>query len=152
MQFPIATGKNLLRQTITVPAELEGPYKIVFVAFQRWHQSLIDSWLPAIAQLERKYPTLRHYELPVLPGMNVISRTFINEGMRAGIPDPVARATTITLYVDKVAFLQSLGLSDDNNIHVMLLDQNGRILWHATGGFSPETAQSLEKSMQKLAV
>ncbi len=100
MQFPTMSGDDLLRRRVTIPAGLEGRLNLVLIAFQRWHQDLIDGWLPAVAQLEARHPELRHYELPVLPTMGWLSRTFINEGMRAGIPDQHTRAATITLYTE----------------------------------------------------
>ncbi len=82
MQFPTISGQDLLRRKVTLPSGLEGQLNLVLVAFQRWHQTLIDSWLPAVNELEDHYPGLRHYELPVLARMDLLARTFINEGMR----------------------------------------------------------------------
>jgi hypothetical protein len=149
MQFPVTSGKNLMRQSVTVPSDLEGQFVLVLVAFQRWHQSRIDTWLPAIAQFEARFAGLRHYELPVLPSMNILSRTFINEGMRAGIPDPVARATTITLYVDMDEFLPALGVSNNDDIHLLLLDRSGEILWRTAGAYSADVAQSLADELMR---
>jgi predicted transcriptional regulator len=63
--------------------------------------------------------------------------------MRAGIPDPVARERTITLYLDKSAFRQALRLLHEDDIHVLLLDRQGRVLWSAEGAFTPEKGESL---------
>jgi hypothetical protein len=150
MQFPAVSGQDLLRRKVTLPAGLEGRLNLVLVAFQRWHQARIDSWLPAVAQLESRYPGLRHYELPVLSNMGLLSRTFINEGMRAGIPDPATRAGTITLYLDKPAFLQTLDLPGDDDIYLLLIDREGTVLWRASGGFTEDAAQSLEAALESL--
>jgi hypothetical protein len=142
MLFPTVSGQDLLRRKVTLPPGLEGELNLVLVAFQRWHQDLIDGWLPAIAQIEAGHPGLRHYELPVLPHMGLLSRTFINEGMRAGIPDHGTRASTITLYVDKAQFMKALELPGDHTIYVFLLDRGGNILWRAAGAF--DAAKGLE--------
>ncbi len=143
MNFPSYIGDDLLRRKVPVPSGFDGQLNIVLVAFQRWHQDLIDSWLPAVAQLEEHDPGLRHYELPVLPSMGWLSRTFINEGMRAGIPDHRTRSTTITLYVDRPAFMRALDLPGDHTIYVLLLDRNGAILWRGAGAFDPAKGQAL---------
>jgi hypothetical protein len=150
MQFPIVSGQDLLRHKVTLPSGLEGRLNIVMIAFQRWHQSLIDGWLPAVTQLEDPHPGLRHYELPVLANRSLLWRTFINEGMRAGIPDPATRAGTITLYLDKANFLKALELPGDDDIYVLLVDRQGAVLWHASGAFEPAKGESLSETLVAL--
>lgn len=65
--------------------------------------------------------------------MNAFSKFFINEGMRAGIPNPKSRERTITLYLDKDDFRAALGLEDEEHIFVLLIDQQGKELWRARG-------------------
>lgn len=151
MQFPTVTGQDLLRRKVTVPTDLEGQLNLVLVAFQRWHQDLVESWLPAVTQLDARYSGLRHYELPVLRRMDLLSRTFINEGMRAGIPSPSIRAGTITLYLDKTDFLKSLDLAGDDDICVMLIDRKGTVLWRGSGAFTSDSAHSLDETLTSLA-
>jgi hypothetical protein len=67
--------------------------------------------------------------------------------MRAGIPDPVARERTITLYVDKDPFRQTLALADEGDIYVLLLDGEGRVLWREEGSFTPAKGESLREAI-----
>lgn len=78
-----------------------------------------------------------------------MARTFINEGMRAGIPDPVARERTITLYVDKRAFREALGLRSEENIYALLLDREGRVLWQAEGVWTAEKGEQLAEVVEQ---
>jgi len=150
MQFPVVTSANLSRHKFTLPADFEGDLNILLIAFQRWHQSAVDTWLPLARQLEQVYEGIRYYELPVIQRMNVLGRTFINGGMRAGIPDPTARARTITLYVDKPAFRRALGLPREEDIYVLLIDRQGKVLWRAEGAFTPDKGESLAAVVQRL--
>jgi hypothetical protein len=97
--------------------------------------------------LERSHPEVRYYELPTIRRLNFLSRRFINEGMRAGIPDPEARERTITLYLDKDLFRQALQLPSEDHIYVMLLDRQGKVLWQAEGTFTLEKGDSLESAV-----
>lgn len=97
MIFPQVSGKNLQRREVHLPQDFEGKCNIVFIAFLRWQQASIDSWMPFVSELERVDPNIRYYELPTIQRLNWFSRTFINEGMRAGIPDNKARAYHHTL-------------------------------------------------------
>jgi hypothetical protein len=119
------------------------------IAFQQWQQSQVDTWIPFARQLEQTDPAVRYYELPTIQRLNVLARTFVNEGMRAGIPDPVARERTITLYLDKRAFREALQLSGEENIYALLLDRQGRVLWQAEGSFTPEKGESLAAAVRK---
>lgn len=148
MQFPVVTGANLLRRKLTLPADFEGELNILLIAFQRWHQSVVDTWVPFVRQLEETQKVLRYYELPVIQRLNVLARTFINEGMRAGIPDPVARDRTITLYVDKAAFRQALELPHEEDIYVLLLDRQGDVLWREEGRFTPGKGEALAAAIR----
>ena len=149
MRLPAVSGSNLQRQRLNLPEDLEGEVNLVLIAFQQWQQRQVDTWLPFARRLEETYPALRYYELPTIQRLNVLARTFINEGMRAGIPDPVARERTITLYVDKGAFREALGLAGEENIYVRLLDRQGRVLWRAEGTFAPEKGESLAEAVEQ---
>jgi len=149
MQFPAARGSNLDRDKLVLPQDFQGELNLVLIAFQQWHQAQVDSWIPFARQLEGSDPGVRYYELPVIRKLNALARTFINEGMRAGIPDPIARERTITLYVDKNEFRQALALPGEDDIYVLLLDRQGRVLWRAEGTFTPEQGESLAAAVRE---
>jgi hypothetical protein len=149
LQFPQVNGDNLQRNNFKLPRDFEGDLNILLIAFQRWQQTAIDTWLPLVQQLERTHEGVRYYELPTIQRLNRLARTFINEGMRAGIPDQTARERTITLYVDKIAFRQALELPHEDDIYVLLVDRQGRVLWRASGPFSSDEGRSLAKSIEE---
>lgn len=150
MQFPAVTGSNLQRKKYDLPQDFQGKINLVFIAFQQWQQSQVDSWLPFAQQLETTYAGLHYYELPTIRRLNLFSRSFINEGMRAGIPNPTARERTITLYVDILQFRDSLGISDEGNIVIFLLDQQDNIIWREYGIFNSKKGESLETCILKI--
>jgi predicted transcriptional regulator len=131
-----------------LPHDFQGERNLVLIAFQQWQQTQVDTWIPFARQLEATYPAVRYYELPTIQRLNTIARTFINEGMRAGIPDQVARERTITLYLDKKAFREALQLPGEDDIYVLLLDRQGRVLWRAEGAFTPDKGESLAAAIR----
>jgi hypothetical protein len=149
MKFPEVIGANLLRQKISLPDDLQGELNILFIAFQQWHQAWVDSWVPTARQLEQAFPGVQFYELPVIWKMNRFSQTFINEGMRAGIPNQTTRQKTITLYTDKGAFRQALDLPNEETIYVLVVDRQGSVLWRTEGAYSEEKGEALTKAIQK---
>lgn len=149
MRFPEVTGSNLLRQKVTLPVDLQGKLKILFIAFQQWQQAWVDSWVSTARQLEQSFPGVQFYEIPVIQKMNILSQTFINEGMRAGIPNPTTRQKTITLYIDKKAFRRALDIPQEETIWVLLLDQEGNVLWRTEGAYSQEQGAALFDVIQE---
>ena len=149
MLFPTVTGANLKREKLSLPNDFAGDFVIALVAFQQWQQSQVDTWIPFAEQLEQDFAGVRYYELPVIRRMNILSRTFINEGMRAGIPNPKSRERTITLYLDKTNFRATLGIPHEQSIYVLLLDSTGRVLWKTEGEFTPEKGKALKTGIEE---
>jgi hypothetical protein len=142
-QFPVVSGFNLERQKFEFPREFEGEFNLVLIPFQRWHQDIVDTWIPTAKKIEAEFPGFIYYELPTLTSMSTLCRTFLNEGMRAGIPDTTARQRTITLYLDKESFRAALDIPSENDIYLFLVDNQGEILWQSAGEFTQEKANSL---------
>lgn len=141
--FPDVSGYNLMREEFFFPKDFQGVYNLVIIPFQQRQQADVNTWIPAAQELERVYTDLVYYELPTIYQLPMLSRTFINEGMRAGIPDQTARERTVTFYLDKSLFKQALGITTEENIQLFLVDREGNILWREEGLFSPEKNQSL---------
>ena len=148
MKFPTITGSNLQRRKFVFPVDFSGRLNIAIIAFQQWQQTQVNTWIPLLEQIEEKYEGVVYYELPVIRRMNILGRTFINEGMRAGIPNKKSRERTVTFYTDKRAFKEALDIPDERNIYVLLVDANGEVLWRTEGILAPDKAEALEKAIQ----
>lgn len=150
IHFPQVSGYNLMREEFIFPEDFQGSYNLVIIPFQQRQQADVNTWIPAAQELERIFPDLVYYELPTIYQLPALSRTFINEGMRAGIPDPTSRERTVTFYLDKSVFKQALGIDTEEEIQLFLVDRQGTILWREEGLFSPEKQQSLLEALEQL--
>ena len=149
MRFPTVKGSNLAGKEFTLPADFEGELNVVALAFQMWHQDEVNTWMPLLEQMEHQVPGLRAYELPVIRSMNRVSQWMIDQGMRGGIPDLATRSRTITLYTDKERFRQALKLSNENHIHVLLVDRRGEVMFRTQGAYRPDTAKELAGAVER---
>jgi hypothetical protein len=120
------------------------------IAFQQVQQFDVNTWLPVAQQLAETYDDLVYYELPTIDRLNPAARAFIDGGMRAGIPDPVARATTITLYLDKPAFRQVLEIPDEESIVVMIINREGEVFWRTDGRATQLAVEELDTTLAEL--
>lgn len=149
-ELPVVTGRNLQRQKKTFPTDFQGTLNLVFIAFLRRHQEVIDEWVPYVERLARENAQLCYYEFPTLSERGPLYRTFLNEGMRAGIPNDAARARTITLYLDKPAFRRALGIPDESQTWLYLFDRSGNVLWRTAGRYSKEKGEALSEAIRQL--
>jgi len=149
MKFPQIIAENLNKEEVLVPDQLQGDPKLVIIAFQQWHQGLVNSWVPFLESLMVKHPTFDYYELPTIRSMNFIYRRFIDGGMRAGIPSRDTRARTITLYIDKDPFKEALDIVTEETIYLYLLNSSGETIWRVEGGLTDEKAGALEREIEE---
>lgn len=150
-QFPHVEGTNLEGDDFALPADFKGAVNVVFVAFKREQQADVDSWTPFMKPVLESRRQLRAYELPVLGRRYRLVRSFIDGGMRRGIPDATVRAATITLYIDKSPFRDALRLHDEERIYVLLVDQQGRVLWRTEGHFDERAGAELVRRIDELS-
>jgi hypothetical protein len=147
MTFPIVSGSNLLRQKKTLPQDFQGRLNLVFIPFQQWQQMEVNSWVPLAGELEEQFENLFYYELPTIQSRNSFYRMFINEGMRAGIPNQKSRERTITLYLNKADFRAALGMPDEDHTYILLVDRQGNEFFRTRGPYNREAEASLRQAL-----
>ncbi len=150
MTFPTVSGSNLLREKITLPGDFQGEFNLVFIPFEQWQQMEVDSWMTLAKELEEQFDGLVFYELPTIQSRNIFYKTFINEGMRAGIPNPKTRERTITLYLDKSDFRAALDMKDEEHIYVLVVDRQGKEFFRGRGPYNQEGEAALRQICGKL--
>ena len=150
MTFPTVNGSNLQRAKLTLPQDFEGKYNLLFIAFQQWQQDEVNTWIALAETCEARFPELVYYELPTIRALNGLSKFFINEGMRAGIPNQKSRERTITLYLDKDDFRTDLALEDEEHIFALLIDHQGNEYWRARGPLSQSSEAGLLEALDRL--
>jgi hypothetical protein len=147
-QFPTVSGFNLNRQEFEFPRDFGRDLNLLFVPFLQPQQFVVNTWIPLADELEATFPELAYYELPTIDTLPALSRTFINEGMRAGIPNAKARERTITLYVDTARFMRAIGIPTKSDVHILLVDRQGGILWRTTGSCDESKGRELTKAIE----
>lgn len=142
-RFPAVEGRSLEGEQFNLPADFKGELNVVLVAFKREQQDDVDTWTPFLKTMGASRPYLRVYELPTLGRGYGWMRRFIDGGMSRGIPDSAVRAATITLYIDKAPYRESLQIRDEDRIYVLLVDRQGRIFWRGAGRFDERAGAEL---------
>jgi hypothetical protein len=150
-RFPSVSARDLEGHEVRVPDDLPPAPRIVVLAFERWHQELIETWEPALEALESRCRELSVWEVPALSRLYLPVRRLIDGGMRAGIADPDARAHTLTAYTDLAALARELDLPSRKTIYLLLLAPDGTIVWRGEGPVDEEQTAALTLALEDLA-
>ena len=92
MKLPQVKGSNLARQKMAFPDDFAGQINLVFIAFLRWHQDQVDESIILWNSWRKNTLDSTIMNFPPYQVGDSFYRTFLNEGMRAGIPDESTRA------------------------------------------------------------
>jgi hypothetical protein len=146
--FPPMNGRDLEGKEVVIPRDFTGAPNLLLVAFKRWHQILVDSWGNLLSDLQEAHPALEVWEVPTLSSGYKPFRSFIDGGMRAGIPNPRTRRHTLTVYTSLRDVGRELALPDFETIHLYLLNADGSIAWTGSGGYDDVQAGALTQALE----
>ena len=148
--FPTITAKNLNRKKVAIPDDFSEKNLIVIVAFQRWHQDLVDE---SIETLEKENMNDNHHiiEVPVIKQFSKLRRMRLDGVMRAGIRDYDIRQRTITAYLDKQVFRSSLNIPNEDTVYWFLVDHTTKaILLRGSGVITSEQLGQIKSASLKI--
>lgn len=143
-KFPKLTGIDLNGNKKLLPESFEGKLNIVAIGFEREHQEAINTWIEVADAIIEKNPEIKFYEVPLIYELSTFSRAWVNNGMRFGIQNEIARKRTITVYTNRDEFFNIMQMKGDR-IYVAIINNEGDVLWLAEGVASKEKTESLQK-------
>lgn len=145
--FPTVTGTSLADHPVTFPDVGRGAPLLLLIGYEQNTQFDLDRWIQALDMAGAK---VRAFELPTIPGMvpRMISG-LIDGGMRRGIPaeDWIA---VVTLYGDASKVAAFTGNDDGLPGRIVLLDQDGRVVFFHDRGYSLGALQRLQRTLAGL--
>ena len=138
--FPSVTGQTLEKQSMSFPEALKGIRSLWLMGYKTDSQFDIDRWLIGLDMTQTQVAV---YEVPTIQGL--FPRMFsplINNGMRAGIPKPLWKGV-VTIYKDGDQVQAFTGNENPNNTRVVLLNEQGTVIYFYDQGFSVDALNQL---------
>ena len=133
-RFPSITVTPLDGGTKAFPEVFAGEPVLVLVGYLQRSQFDIDRWLIGITQVDLP---VKFVELPTISGMvPSLIGDFIDSGMRTGIPSELWGGV-MTVYDDAELVQEFTGTENGLPSRVLLLDEQGTVLYFHDRGFSP---------------
>jgi hypothetical protein len=146
-RFPTIQGEKLSGESVTLPDYYLGKPILLLVGYEQESQFDIDRWMLALLQLKVNITVI---EVPTIESLGArLAKSFINEGMRRGIPQEDWGAV-VTVYNDAAKIREFLGNEGGRNAHVALLDSEGKLRWFHNRGFSPAQALQIIEMIKNL--
>ena len=145
--FPSVEGRALSGEDWSIPKAFAGEPVLLVIGYTRRSQFDIDRWLLGLVQLDTP---VRMVELPTAGGL--FTRLFgdrLDESMRRGIPEE-DWPSVITVYADASQVQGFLGTEKKNNARVVLLDEEGAVLWIADRGYSAGLVKALDTEVRRV--
>ena len=131
--FPSVTGESLEGETVRIPEDLAGRPAILLVGYTQEAQFDADRWILGMIQAGVK---TRLLEVPTIAGlMPQVFSGRIDAGMRRGIPSE-DWASVVTVYDGARSILEFTGNESPNNMRVILVGPDGKVVWHHDRGYS----------------
>jgi hypothetical protein len=148
--FPELTARTLEGKMVTLPGEFPGELNLVLVTFEHDHQREADTWLDAAPELFKKYPDIPCFEVAVTGKEYTVGRFLLDRAMRSEIPNHERWARTVTVYINKIPFEQSLQIKNEERTVVLLVDRKGTVLWREEGIYHDLKGNSLRAKLASL--
>ena len=140
-----AIGQSLAGEQVQIPDDFTGQKTLLLLGYVQNSQFDIDRWLIGLDMTETNVAV---YEIPTIKGMFPrMFSTLIDNGMRKGIPKSLWKGV-ITVYQDGDRVQQFTGNRVPNNARVVLLDEQGRILYFYQQGFSVEALNDVREKLK----
>lgn len=142
--FPQLTGIDLEGEKRELPKAFENKINLVVVAFKREQQENVNGWIKVADEILEKNSEVGFYEIPLIYELGAISRGFINNGMRRGIPDIKARKRTITVYTNREEFFKMMKMKEEK-IYLLVISNQGKIMQRIEGDATKKNISALKK-------
>ncbi|MFT7617612.1 MAG: hypothetical protein ACI97A_001251 [Planctomycetota bacterium] len=146
--FPRVVGESLDGPEFIIPDSLNGKPAVLLVGYAQDAQFDADRWLMGLLQSKidiviKEVPTIEGLMAGMFAGT-------IDKGMRKGIPKE-DWASVVTVYGDAGPIVKMTGNTNPNNIRVLLLDGNGKVVWFHDRGYSARVMLELKVKAESLA-
>lgn len=146
-QFPSVSGESLEQNLVNIPEDFNGKTTLLLIGYKQNSQFDIDRWLIGLDMTNTEVDV---YEIPTIQGLFPrMFSTVIDNGMRAGIPKSLWKGV-ITVYKDGEKVQKYTGNKNPNNARVVLLNEQGIVMYMYDNGFSVEALNQVRSLLSNI--
>jgi hypothetical protein len=147
--MPDLRGEYLSGRKAILPKDASGRVALLLFGFSYQSRFAVEDWTRRFRQDFEKNPQVTFYEIPMIGGMARMGKWFIDSGMRRGTPK-ADQENVITVYGGTESWKQRLGVKTEESAYLVIVDQNGKVVWRHAGPFEETFYQALAVQVRKL--
>ena len=133
--FKDMKGRTLSGQNVTLPDYFSKRLTFIAFGFDREHQAKIDQIMKPFVARYQNHDTIFYMEIPMIGASFSWFSSFIENGMRKGIPKSF-HSHTMSYYKDLKPYLSHYKLINKKEPFFILIDSNNQIIWRWRGRVS----------------
>ena len=147
--LPEIKGEYLTGKAVALPAAATGRKTLLALGFSYASRIPVEAWIKQFRKDFGPRPDVMFYEVPMIGGMGVMGKWFIDSGMRKGTPK-ADHEHVITVYGGQVGvWKQRLMPRSDKEACLILIDSQGVVRWRFNGMFDETAYRELTAQMAK---
>ena len=147
--LPTLRGEFLTGRTAVLPQAAAGRVALLLLGFSYDSRFAVEAWAGKFREQFHRDPRVTFYEIPMIGGLALMGKWFIESGMRRGTPKQDYE-NVITVYGGAHPWKQRLGFRDPKATYLILLDASGRVAWRYTGGLDEQAYHALSSEVLRL--
>ena len=147
-KFPVIKAETLSQKKVIFPDITEGKIALILIAFKRQTQGQVDSWLDPFIEEFGDNKQVTFYEIPMISNNWKWMSSWIDSGMRSGVPD-YKHDHVATYYGPLSEYFEYLNIQDKRLCYVFLLDEEGNIIWKNQDAATPDSYNELSQFVRK---
>jgi len=147
--LPMLKGEFLTGRTAVLPEAAKGKAALLMIGFTYDSRFPVEAWAKKFRADFGGNPKITFFEIPMIGGLSVIGKPFIDGGMRRGTPKS-DQENVITVYGGVDPWKQRVGFRDPKAAYLILIDSTGKVIWRRSGDPDPKPYGELVKVVTAL--
>lgn len=148
-QLPPIRGQFLTGRAAELPQAASGRAALLMLGFTYDSRFAVEDWARRFRQDFGARSGVTFFEIPMIGGVAVMGKWFIDGGMRRGTPR-ADQENVITVYGGVDLWKQRLGFRDPKAAYLILINPSGRITWLYAGEFDQVRYNELSVELSRL--
>lgn len=140
--FKTMHGKTLSGQKVRLPDYFSNRITLVAFGFDRKHQSKIDQVMQPFITRYQNRDSIFYLEIPMIGPAFSWFASFIENGMKKGIPNAF-HPHTMSYYQDLKPYLTYYDIKNKDEPFFILVNQQNQIIWQHRGHLTPANQKKL---------
>lgn len=147
--LPQVQGTTLDGENITLPDAARGKVALLIITFSKAAGEHARVWNDHFIQDYPQDDKATSYSIAMLEDVPSLLRGVVRSGIKRSVP-PARRRRFVTVAKDEAQWKKYVGMKEEKDACLLLLDSDGLLRWTQQGVFDPAAYQALKARIAEL--